>query len=62
METELKKKIIESIFENQNEFQVANYVKNEFRLYIYDSKGEYLIGGKKVAEFIDQAIALIVNN
>lgn len=62
MDTQLKKVIIESIFENENEFQIVNYIKENFRAYIYDSKGGYLIGGEKVAEFINKAIDLIINN
>lgn len=61
MVKELKKAIIESIFEDQNEFQIVNYIKEKFRQYIYDDKGEYLIGGEKVVEFINEATALIIN-
>lgn len=55
----LQKAIIEWIFENLDEFQIVNRCKDEFRLYIYDDKGEYLIGGAQVANFINKAIDLI---
>lgn len=58
---ELKKAIVNFIFENINEFQLNNAISKEFRPYIYDSKGEYLIGGKEVSEFIDNAIKLLKN-
>lgn len=61
MEQELKQAIINKIFENINEFQLTNYIKNDFNNYIYDEKGEYLIGGEKVSEFINEAIKLIIN-
>jgi len=60
MRTQLKKAIIEFIFENEKEFQITNHTTNHFRAYIYDEKGEYLIGGEEVAEFIKQAIKLIL--
>lgn len=62
METELKKAIINFIFENEKEFQLANRTVEKFRPYIYDAHGNYLIGGQKVSTFIDKAINLIANN
>jgi len=62
MEEELKKAIIKSIFENENNFQLTNFIIDEYKAYIYDNKGEYLIGGVHVAEFIKNAINLIINN
>ena len=59
METELKKKIIDSIFENANDFQLVNNTIDNFRSYIYYRDGSYLIGGEAVAEFIKKAIELI---
>jgi hypothetical protein len=61
MNLELKKAIVNYIFDNSNEFQIINSVKNKFRLYIYDDKGEYLIGGKHIAEFIEDTIELLIN-
>ncbi len=59
MRTELKKQIILWIFNNVNEFQIVNQCKQAFREYIYNSKGEYLIGGEDVSEFINCQINLI---
>lgn len=60
MQYELKKAIIEYIFDTRNDFQLHNNTIDKFRLYIYDDKGEYLIGGARVAEFIREAIDLIL--
>ena len=59
MHIELKKAIIAHIFENFSDFQMVNNTTDKFRAYIYDSKGEYLIGGNEVYEFIKDAIELI---
>lgn len=62
METELKKAIIESIFKNEKVFQLPNTIIEKFSKYIYDEKGEYLIGGVAVTDFIKNAINLITHN
>lgn len=59
MHIELKKAIIAHIFENISDFQMVNNTTDKFRAYIYDSKGDYLIGGNEVYEFIRDAIELI---
>ena len=59
MKNELKKVIINFILDNQTEFQLYSATKKEFREYIYNSKGDYLIGGNDVSTFIDEAIILI---
>ncbi len=59
MNKELKKEIINFIFNNEREFQLHNATTTAFKEYIYTSKGQYLIGGKEVSEFIEQAIKLI---
>lgn len=59
MNTELKKEIVNFIFDNSNEFQIINYTVNEFKLYIYNNEGNFLIGGKEVSEFISEAIKLL---
>lgn len=59
MKTELKKAIINFIFEKQKVFNLTNVTVEKFRAYIYDSEGNYLIGGEDVALFIDKAIKLI---
>ena len=61
MRKELKKAIIDYIFENEKEFQLTNSVRTKFRAYIYDGEGNYLIGGKEVSEFIREAIKIIEN-
>lgn len=59
MKKELKQAIINYIFENYNVFNLPNVTIDKFRNYIYDDKGEYLIGGKENSDFISQAIKLI---
>ena len=62
MKTELKKVIVNFIFDNEKEFQIINATVSKFRAYIYDESGEYLIGGKEVSEFINSAINLLRTN
>ena len=59
MHNELKKQIVIFILENTKEFQINSATKTKFRPYIYDSTGNYLIGGEQVGEFINQAIELL---
>jgi len=59
MQTELKQAVIQFIFDNLNEYQLVNAAIANFRPYIYDSAGAYLIGGKEVAAFISNAAKLI---
>lgn len=59
MKTELKKAIVNFILDNEKEFQLPNATIKEFKDYIYNSKGQSLIGGEEVAEFIDKAIKLL---
>ena len=58
MHKELKKAIVNFIIENDKEFQITNATMENFRPYIYDSTGNYLIGGHEVANFIRDAIKL----
>ena len=58
MKKELKKAIIDFIFEKEKEFQLHNATIEKFRPYIYDANGNYLIGGEDVANFISKAIKL----
>ena len=60
MHTELKKTIVNFIFDNEKEFQINNATTNKFRAYIYDTEGNYLIGGQEVSEFISNAIKLLI--
>lgn len=59
MNLELKKAIVNFIFDNINEFQITNATVKEFKLYIYNDQGNYLIGGEQVSEFISEAIKLL---
>ena len=59
MKKELKKAIIDFIFEKEKEFQLHNATIEKFRPYIYDATGNYLIGGEDVANFISKAIKLL---
>ena len=56
---ELKQDILKYIFDNKDEYQLTNATIDNFREYIYNAKGEYLIGGELIAEFITKAINLI---
>lgn len=62
MKYTLKHAIVMYIFDNVTEFQLNNAVTNEFHAYIYDDKGEYLIGGEEVKEFINNTVNLIKNS
>jgi hypothetical protein len=54
-------RIFESVIKSarRGEFQIINYTVDQFRPYIFDDKGEYLIGGEKVYKFIQDTIKLI---
>ncbi len=62
MKKELKQAIINSIFDNEKDFQLTNNTVDKFRNYIYDSSGSYLIGGEDVSDFIKKSIDLITKN
>ncbi len=62
MNIELKKAIINFMFDNSKDFQLINNTIKEFRLYIYDDKGSHLIGGENVYNFIKQTEKLIINH
>ena len=59
MQKELKKEIIKWLLENENEWQRLNACTKEFRNYIYNDEGNYLIGGEDVSNFIEEADDLI---
>lgn len=61
MNKELKDAIIKAVQENKDEFQLTNFINACFREYIYDDRGEYLIGGEKVAQFINDFIKIYIN-
>lgn len=49
---ELKKAIVNYILENINTFNLNNIVRENFREYVYDMNGDYLINGKNISDFI----------
>lgn len=55
----LKKAIIAWLFNNPNQWQRVNSCVENFRTYIYDGAGNFLIGGKNVHDFIVEAEKLI---
>ena len=59
MHKELKRAIIMWLLDNEDEFQRVNACRANFREYIYNSEGGYLIGGKEVNEFIKEANNLL---
>jgi len=60
MKKELKRAIVNFILDNEKEFQITNYTTNHFKNYIYDDKGEHLIGGQDVYNFIKEEIKLLI--
>lgn len=56
---ELKKVILLWLLEHENEWQRVNNCIDEFRNYVYQDNGNYLIGGEAVADFIKEADKLI---
>jgi hypothetical protein len=60
MNKELKRAIINNILNNEKEFQLTNSTVNQFRAYIYDDKGDYLIGGNEVHDWICTMIPLLI--
>ena len=61
MNKQLKKAIINFILENEKVFQLQSITIGNFKEYIYNSQGNYLIGGQDVAEFIGKAVKLLTN-
>ena len=57
---ELKRIILIWLLEHENEWQRINACVDEFRNYIYDDNGSYLIGGVSVANFINKADKLLL--
>jgi len=52
MNVELKKAIVNYMFDNAKEFQLNNATTEKFRQYIFTPEGSYCFGGNEVAEFI----------
>ena len=61
MKKELKQAIVKYIFDNEEHSQIINATVGNFREYVYTSKGEFLIGGEDVYNFIKDAIKLLTN-
>ena len=59
MYLELKQAIINWLIDNKNSWQRVNACHDEFRQYIYDNSGNYIIGGKVVSDFISDADKLL---
>lgn len=59
MYKELKVLIINWLLDHEHEWQRLTECKKAFRPYIYDTEGNYLIGGENVANFIEEADALL---
>lgn len=59
MYLELKKAIIEWFLENENAWQRVYAAHKEFRPYIYNADGNYLIGGEIVSDFISNVDKLL---
>ena len=59
MNKELKKEILNWLLENENQWQRIIACIEVFRAYIYNSDGNYLIGGEVVSDFISEADKLI---
>ena len=56
---ELKQAILNWLLDNENQWQRLNSCCEKFRPYIYDTDGNYLIGGETVYRFIERADKLI---
>lgn len=59
MYKELKKQILEWLLEHENTFNRTNACREEFRQYIFNADGNFIIGGDVVSDFITRADALI---
>lgn len=49
---ELRRAIVNWLFDNENVFCRSSACSQNFRQYIYDDTGNYIIGGKDIAEYI----------
>ena len=59
MNAELKKAIVNYMFDNTKEFQLVNSTTNHFRQYIFTPDGNWCFGGKEVSEFISMTDKLV---
>lgn len=59
MHKDLKKAIVNFMFDNSTEFQLLNVTKEKFRQYIFTPEGDFCFGGSEVIEFIRMTDKLI---
>lgn len=59
MYKELKAEILKWLLEHENEWQRVNACTKAFRQYIYNTDGNFLIGGNIVSDFITEADKLL---
>ena len=59
MQYQLMQAIFNYLIDNRNGFNLHNATTEQFKPYIYDDQGNYLIGGEQVGQFISDAIELI---
>lgn len=62
MHKELKREIFNWLLDNENEWQRVNACHEKFREYIYNSEGNFLIGGREVSDFIKVVDKLLYGN
>ena len=56
---ELRKAILDWLFENENAWNRVNACVEQFRMYIYYEQGRFMIGWKDVLGFIREADMLM---
>lgn len=61
MHIELKKAIVNYMFDNVKTFGLTNATTQEFKQYIYTPEGHYIIGGQEVSDFIEAVDKHIIN-
>lgn len=59
MNRELKKAILDWLYEHPDAWQRTNACREAFRPYLYDYNGNWLIGAEEIDEFISKAAKLI---
>jgi hypothetical protein len=59
MNKDLKKAIIDFMFENEKVFGLNTHTRNHFKQYVYTPEGEYCFGGEVVSNFISDVEKLI---
>lgn len=59
MYKELKGAVLDWLLKNENQWNRVNACYEAFRAYIFDADGNYLIGGRVVSRFIEDADKLL---